>query len=326
MSSAHRTSPQERKAALALLAVTVVWGLTFVWMKQAIDADTAALGRDLGSFTIALFLVLRFGLGALVLGVCVPAARRGLDARAWRGGLWLGGLLFVGFLLQMWGLEGVSPAVSAFLTSLYVVFTALLSSALARRAPHPALFAGALLATLGGAFIGGPPQLTFGVGEWLTVGCALVFAAHILATDRVTKRVAPLPVTLTSLTVVALASTPLFVWFWNREHVGAADVWTLVVSRGFLVPLLGSSLLATVVAISLMNVYQRELDPVRAAILYAVEPVWAALVSIAVGADVADRWLWIGGGGLLAGNVIAELGPLLAQRRAAGGGDGSHDR
>lgn len=316
MSSAHVTSPRERKAALALLAVTFIWGLTFVWMKQAIDADTTALGRDLGSFSIALFIVLRFGVGALVLAIAVPSSRRGLDARVWRGGVWLGGLLFAGFLLQMWGLEGVSPAVSAFLTSLYVVFTALLSAAHSKKPPHPALIAGALLATLGGAFIGGPPQLTFGLGEWLTVGCALVFAAHILATDRITKNVAPMPVTFTSFAVVTLASLPLLWVFAVREHVTLAEVFALLGSRGFLVPLCGSSLLATVIAISLMNVFQRELDPVRAAILYALEPVWAAVISIGVGTDTFDRWLWIGGGALLAGNVIAELGPLLARRRA----------
>lgn len=314
MTAALRATPKERQAVLALLVVTVIWGLTFVWMKQAIDADTPAVGRDLGAFTIALFLVLRFGLAAVLLALGVPSARRGLGTSAWQGGLWLGGLLFVGFLLQMWGLEGVSPAVSAFLTSLYVVFTAVLTTALARRSPHPVLVAGALLATFGGAFIGGPPQLTFGLGEWLTVGCALVFAAHILATDRLTKRVAPMPVTLTSFTVVALASAPLLAWHWTRAQVSWQELGALLEHRSFLVPLLGSTLLATVLAISLMNVFQRELDPVRAAILYAIEPVWAALISVGVGADAPDRWLWIGGGALLAGNVIAELGPLLARR------------
>ena len=99
--------------------------------------------------------------------------------------------------------------------------------------------------------------------------------------------------------------------------VRGEEVIELLTHRAFLIPLLGSSLLATVVAISLMNLFQRELDPVRAAILYAIEPVWAALISIGAGSDSFNRWLWIGGGALLAGNVIAELGPLLARRRAA---------
>ena len=65
-----------------------------------------------------------------------------------------------------------------------------------------------------------------------------------------------------------------------------------------------------------MNVFQRELDPVRAAILYAIEPVWAALIAIALGLGEADRWLWIGGLALLGGNLIAELGSIARGKTA----------
>ena len=68
-----------------------------------------------------------------------------------------------------------------------------------------------------------------------------------------------------------------------------------------------TSLLATVVAISMMNVFQRDLDPVRAAILYAIEPIWASIFAIALGLAVADVWLWVGGSALFAGNLVAEF-------------------
>ncbi len=311
---------RERKAALALLVVTFIWGMTFVWMKQAIEADTAALGVDLGALTIALFIALRFGIAAVFMALFVPSSRRGLDLRAWRGGLVLGGLLYVGFLLQMFGLEGVSPAVSAFLTSLYVVFTALINSRVERKGASFGLVVGAALATFGGAFIGGPPQLTFGLGEWLTVGCAFVFAIHILATDRITKAIAPMPVTLTSFSVVTIGALAVLVVTYLRQDAVKLDgVMKLIEYRDFWIPTLGSSLLATVVAISFMNVFQRELDPVRAAILYALEPVWAACISIGLGRDSMTKWLWIGGGALLAGNLIAELGPAFAKLRRGPG-------
>ena len=63
------------------------------------------------------------------------------------------------------------------------------------------------------------------------------------------------------------------------------------------------------IAITLMNVYQRELDPVRAAILYALEPIWAALAGIAYGMDRFTSYLLFGGALLLAGNLIAEMRP-----------------
>ena len=70
-----------------------------------------------------------------------------------------------------------------------------------------------------------------------------------------------------------------------------------------------ASLLATVLALTLMNTYQRELDPVRAAILYAIEPVWASVVTIGLGHETIGFWLLAGGGALIAGNLIAELAP-----------------
>jgi drug/metabolite transporter (DMT)-like permease len=301
------------RAVLAILLVTVLWGWTFVWMKSAVQAGERELGPEGLAATVGLFMTLRFAAAALVLGA-VPSLRRRVDAGAWRGGLTIGALLLGGFLLQMFGLAGVSAPVSAFLTSLYVVFTALLTSVRTRRAPGAWLAGGALLATFGASFISGPPQLSFGRAEWLTVGCAFVFALHILATDAVTKRHDPMAVTLTSFVWVALGSAVTIGL--GLPSIDAARLGELLLARDFLLPLLLSSILATVLALSLMNLFQRLLDPVRAAILYAIEPVWAALVAIGLGTAAPDRWLWIGGGALLGGNLLAELGPLWSRRRS----------
>jgi drug/metabolite transporter (DMT)-like permease len=300
------------RAVLAILLVTVLWGWTFVWMKSAVLAGERVLGAQGLVATVGLFMTLRFAAAALVLGVVGPVRRR-VDAGAWRGGFVIGALLLGGFLLQMFGLAGVSAPVSAFLTSLYVVFTALLTSVRTRRHPGAWLAAGTLLATFGAGFISGPPQLTFGRAEWLTVGCAFVFAIHILATDVVTKRYDPLAVTLTSFVWVALGSAVTLAL--GLGSIEPARLGELLAARDFVVPLALASLLATVLALSLMNLFQRELDPVRAAILYAIEPVWAALVAIGIGMSVPNRWLWVGGGALLLGNLLAELGPQWSRGR-----------
>ena len=302
-------APVAWRAVIALLVVTVIWGCTFVWMKQGMAASRAKLGPGNGTAAVALFMALRFGIAAVCMAVFVPAARRGLTRDAWRGGLTIGALLLGGFALQMLGLEDVSPAVSAFLTSLYVLFTALLSTAIERRGPSLGLFAGVLLATLGAGLIRGRPEVAFNAGEILTVACAVLFALHILATDRITKRVAPMAVTLTSFTWTALGS--VFLLLATRipaDAVALGELAELAARPAFLVPLALSTIVATVIALSLMNLYQRELDPVRAAILYAFEPIWAALFGIACGMDRLSAWLWVGGSLLLAGNLVAELG------------------
>lgn len=308
-----------RRATAALLAVTFVWGWTFIWMKDALQAAEACLGERGVAAGVGLFMTLRFGLAVALLPLVAPAARRGLEGRAWRGGLVLGALLLGGFLLQMFGLRGVSPPVSAFLTSLYVLFTALFYGLRERRAPAAALLLGALLATFGAGFISGPPQLAFDWPEWLTVGCAGVFAAHILATDGITRRLAPLPVTMACFIWVTLGSAATLCAAMVREGAPPAGaLLDLARTPGFLAPVLLSSVLATVLALTLMNLYQREIAPVRAAILYAVEPVWTAAFSVALGVAAPDRWLLAGGAALLAGNLVAELGPLRCTRRSAG--------
>ena len=322
--SSSTDEPTQRarpRAVIAMLLVTIIWGWAFVWMKQAVNAGDvwlrvhAPLSATGGPFethglltTIGIFMALRFGAAAITLALLSARARRALDAAAWRGGLLLGGLLVLGFFLQMFGLNSIPPSVSAFLTSLYVLFTAAIIAWLARQMPSPQLMLGALLATLGAAYVDGPQQFSFGVGEWLTIASAFVFAVHIVFTDRVTKRVDPMAVSLTSFIVVALGSLAAAGLGIASSHTPAlGEVRQLVVDPQFLLALSCASLFATLIAISVMNLFQRELNPVRAAIIYAIEPVWATLIAVAIGMEHPSRWLYFGGAGLLAGNLVAEV-------------------
>ncbi|GIS44655.1 MAG: hypothetical protein Ct9H90mP16_17250 [Candidatus Poseidoniales archaeon] len=159
------------------------------------------------------FVMMRFVIAGLLLLIFVPKTWRGLkDREVWKGGLILGVIVWGGFILQMLGLTDVTPAVSAFLTSLYVVFTALIGVALGMQKMTRFAILGVLLATFGAGWISGPPQLNFGLGEWLTVGCAFLFGAHIIATDRVTKVVDPIQVTATMLITVATLSGFRYIW------------------------------------------------------------------------------------------------------------------
>ncbi len=315
----HSPRPRSR-AVIAMLLITVIWGWAFIWMKQAIGAGDdwlralapeSATGAEFAGHglvcTIGAFMVLRFGAAALALALLSARARAGLDAAAWRGGLLLGGLLVLGFFLQMFGLNFISASESAFLTSLYVLFTAAILAVMARRAPPPQLMVGALLATLGAAYIGGPPQVSFGFGEWLTIAGAFVFALHIVFTDRVTRRVEPMAVTLTSFIVVTIGSLAVAsVGFMSSHTPALTDVGVLLGDKRFLIALSCAALFATLIAICAMNIYQRELNPVRAAIIYAIEPVWAAAIAIGIGMEQPSRWLYLGGGALLFGNLVAE--------------------
>ena len=149
---------QRRIAIIALLAVTLVWGATFIWMKQALDAldeEKEMLGTN---GVVSSLVLARFAIAAAMMLIFFPRARRSLtDRQIWLDGLVLGSLMFVAYLTQMIGLDEIDPSVSAFLTSLYVVFTAVISSIINLRLPTKIMILGVGLATFGAGFIQGPP-------------------------------------------------------------------------------------------------------------------------------------------------------------------------
>jgi drug/metabolite transporter (DMT)-like permease len=307
------------RATIALSLVSLIWGFTFLWMKQAVDAMERTAGPGHALAGAALFLVLRFGLATVLLALCVPSSRRGLGIGAWRGGAWLGSLLVAGFVLQMLGLADVTPAVSAFLTSLYVLFLAVITAVIERRLPRVGFAVGALLATAGAALVRGRPEIAeWRAGELLTVAASVAFAIHILVTDRVTKRTAVMPVTLTMFAVVAIGGAAILAVDGARgDGIGFDAVLRLCRDPEFLTPLVLTTVFGTVVALAFMNLYQREVEPVRAAILYALEPIWATLIGVAAGADEFTGWLVVGGVLLLAGNLVAELAGSSERASAA---------
>ena len=156
------STKRERQIAIAaLLAVTLVWGATFIWMKQALDAlpeEKSELGTN---GVVATLVFARFAIAALMMLIFFKKARDCLsDKQIWQDGIVLGVLMFLAYLSQMIGLDDIDPSVSAFLTSLYVVFTAIISSVYHLRLPTKIMILGVGLATFGAGFIQGPPHLT----------------------------------------------------------------------------------------------------------------------------------------------------------------------
>ena len=302
------SAPTRGRALAALLLVTIIWGFGFLWMKDNLQAAERVLGRPGGPSVVAMYLAVRFALAAAILALW-PAARRGLSSGAWKAGAIIGALLTSGFFLQMSGLQHVTPAVSAFLTSLYVAFAAIYTAILERTRPRPALLAGVILATLGAGFIEGPPHLTFGIAEWMSVGCAAIFGWHIIATDRLKKAHNPSAVSITSFACTALMGAAVVAMASTTQNAPTASALIAVLrDPQFLRATLLGALLATVLALTLMNLYQRGLDPIRAAIVYALEPIWTTLIAWAYGMGSPTGWLVAGGSALVLGNLIAEWG------------------
>ena len=294
--------PTKRQAALGLFFVTLLWGGTFVWMKQAMSSLDAEINEYSKSGVVSIIVASRFLIALILLIAISGKARKALTSKEdWQGGLILGGLMLAGFVLQMVGIYSVSPSVSAFLTSLYVVFTAIFSVKISYRRPTRMMIFGVVLATIGAGFIDGPPHIVWGIGEILTVVSALFFALHIIYTDSVTRVRDPIAVTSTSFAVVVLGGIALAVIF-SRDVMVVESSW----QSGVIIPLICLGFFGSFACILVMNIMQKHLNPTHAAIIYSFEPVWATIYGWSVGLVAVTWWLAMGIL-LLVGNIIVEL-------------------
>ncbi len=291
-----------RQAVIGLFFVTLLWGGTFVWMKQAMNSLEVELDEYSKAGVVGVIVATRFLIAFVALLPFSSRARAALTSKEdWKGGLILGSLMLAGFVLQMIGIESVTPSVSAFLTSLYVVFTAVLSVKISDRKPTRMMIAGVLLATLGAGFIDGPPHIVWGTGEILTVMCAFFFALHIIYTDSITKKLDPLAVTSTSFAVLVIGAS-IFALIASGDPMVVEVAW----QDGVVLPLLCLGLFGSLACILMLNAFQKYLNPTHAAIIYSFEPVWATFYGWYEGMIDVSIWLTMGLL-LLIGNIIVEL-------------------
>jgi drug/metabolite transporter (DMT)-like permease len=288
------------RAALAdgvLVVVTAIWGASFVVVQDAV--------RLADPFT---FLVLRFTLGAAVLTVVDWRALR--DPRLLKVGAGLGALLFLGFITQTAGLQFTTPSRSGFLTGLSVLLVPFVGLVLFRKWPSPPVLLGVALAVAGLWFLTGGMSASGGAtakGDLLTIACAFVFAFYIVLLEPAARVHRPVPLVAVQLWVVALLAL-VELPFVPRHLAATPALWWAVLYTG---------LLSTVVCLLAQTWAQARTSAVRAALIFALEPVFAALWSVMVGRERLGSRELTGGTLIVLGIVAAELGGALWARRRA---------
>lgn len=278
---------------LALILATLIWGVSFTVVKDALQ-DVSSL----------LFLALRFAIGALTLGL-VLAPRLRQYRYTWRQMRWclLGGvLLMAGMSLQTMGLRLTTISKSAFLTGLYIVLVPLLTSLVNRVGPQLREWVGIGFAMLGMALMTmtkdqwQAPSL----GDALTIGCAIVFAFHIMVVGQAARSGDAQLSTLVQLTVCALCLAATCNWIEAPRIVWSSRVIFAILLTG---------VFATALAIGLQSWAQQSVPATRAALLFALEPVFACWFAWAwAGEEVTPRAA-AGAALILAGILIVELKP-----------------
>jgi drug/metabolite transporter (DMT)-like permease len=292
------TSRSSRWSAdLALVAVTLVWGTTFVVVKQAL--------ADVSTF---LFLALRFTLGAAILGLLFRPGKARNPRTLVTGGVLAGVFLFAGFLFQTVGLRYTTPSKSAFITGLSMVIVPVLAAVIERKKPTASEALGIGIATAGMALMTlEGATLSIGKGDLLTLAGAVVFAGQIIAIGHCAPRLGFGDLSFVQIGTVALLSMAGG-WFFETPEVR----WT----PGLIGALLITGVLATAVAFAVQAWAQRYTSPTRAALIFALEPVFAWLTSFLLTGELLSRRATAGACLILAGILLVELKPLSPRARA----------
>lgn len=290
-----QTSPPRWQADLALAVVALVWGTTFVVVKQAL-VDISTL----------YFLALRFSVASVcMLALFLPAFRQAGWPAVWRGlkgGAIAGVLLWLGYVLQTLGLKYTTAGNSGFLTGFYIVLVPLISAAVYRRWPQVSELTGIAIATAGMALLTVPSMrggFHFNRGDLLTIGCAVAFACHLLLLGYFSQRERFEAVALGQIACTALLSTlglavekPVATW---HPRV--------------ILSILLTAVFATALAFALQTWGQQYTTATRTALIFALEPVFALVTAVSIGGETLTLSALAGGALILGGILLVELKP-----------------
>lgn len=277
---------------LLLLGVVTVWGTTFVLVKEALDVWPP--------FTL---LVARFGLGSLPF-LPILLRRGALDRRTLARGAILGALLFLTFAFQTLGLQLTSPSRSAFFSAVSVPLVPAIRFLMTREPPARGTYLALVCACAGILLLLGhglDPHVR--AGDLLTLGCALTYAFAIIALADFSRTSPVLPLTAVQLAVTALLATAATAVL--REPPPAAP-------GAYTAHILYLGLVATALTILAQTAGQRRTSVNRAAFLFALEPVMAAIFAWIARGDVLTGREMIGGALLVAAAIVADR-PLGAK-------------
>lgn len=281
---------------LALVAITALWGSTFVIVHLAV--------RYSGPW---FFVGIRFLTAGLAAAVVFHKGLRGVRRRDVLAGVSIGVCIYLGYGLQTFGLQTISSSTSAFITAVYVPLVPLLQWAVFRKPPDRMALLGVALAFAGLVLLAGPEALRIGLGpgEIATLVSTIAMAGEIVLISVFAGRTSLGNVTVIQLLtagVLGLLTMPVV-----GEGIPAF-------SWAWLLPAVGMGAASCLIQLT-MNWAQRSVSPTRATVIYAGEPVWGGVVGRIAG-DRLPALAILGAALIVAGVIASELKPR--GRRTAG--------
>ena len=257
----------------ALLAVAAMWGISFVWMKDILDQQE-----------VYSFLTSRFIVAAAAMIALRPSVLKRFTKELVMKGLMIGMALGSGYIFQTLGLDRTTPAITGFITGLYVVFTPLLASIFLKERLTKAMWGYVFLAVLGLGILS-VEGWSVGLGEIFVLISAVLFAIHIILLGSWSKNFDAYALTVMQLIGCALlASIPASI----NGFVAPPDthVWAVIIF---------TALFATAIAFVIQTWSQARISTTKVAVILTMEVVFAALFSFMYGMEPFTLRLALGG-------------------------------
>lgn len=285
------------QAELALLAVTMIWGGTFLFTKQGlVDCPPS------------LFIILRFLIALIISLAFFGKHLKKINKTSLRNGIVLGLLFGGGFLLQTYGLKFTSVSKSAFITGMTVPFTPLAFWLVTRRKVLFWSKAGVIVASVGLWIFAKPEIGALNIGDVLTLISTFFWAFYITYMDVFTAGKTDFSETASLVMLHFIASAPLALatmFAFEMQDFYFNLTWNLAGALAF------NGILASFVVTFIHTTVQRYSTPVKAALIFSLEPVFASVFAIIAINEILSGREYLGAVVMLFGVMISELGQYI---------------
>ena len=275
-----------------LILVTVIWGGGFVASDIALES--------MKPFQI---MMVRFLLASVLMGM-ISLGQKNREEKsvdrtgAIRAGILMGIALFVGFSLQIIGLQYTTPSKNAFLTALNVVIVPFIAFIILKKKIGAKGIIGAILSVVGVALLSLNGNLTLGLGDALTLICAVGFAFQIFFTSEFVKKYPVSILNMVQMITAFVLSAVSLVIFGETDFQVTTQGWLSVLYLG---------VISTTLCYLLQTACQRYVDETKAAIVLSMESVFGTIFSIIILHEVITLRMVIGCVIILTAVIISNL-------------------
>jgi len=284
------------KADLGLLSVTVFWGTTFVLSKLT-----------LAEVPLTTYLFLRLTIAALALDLYALRYVKSLDRRTVLHGAILGVLLYLSYLFQMWGIQYTTASNAGFITGMSVVLVPVFGYLFFKFKPAVSVVLGISSATAGLLLLTGANPLAWNKGDALVLICAVVVTFHVIFTGKFAPKS-----NVYLLTAVELSTVSILTMF----ALPFTGLSLPSITTQNLLTLIYLALFGTVFTFLMQTSMQRYTTTARTALVFSMEPVFAALFAYLIAGEVLGLRACFGGALIVLGMISAEVPWITVLRRS----------